>query len=450
MDREPGAGAVGGRIGTRPWHVRVAMLILFVLVVWFTERAVAAVMQERKKDFYEFFAAAEAMVRGGNPYNVGGTGYLYPPLLAVMLTPLVPLGLWPATVVWAVILIGVMTLSAWLGARESLTRMDREPARPLVAVVMAAALVIAADKMRSEIVMGQSNLLMVLAWVLGLVWLDRRPILAGVALGFGVNIKYLTVLAVPYLLVRGRFKAAAATVGAAVGWALLPAVYLGWSTNLEYLRKAFGGLVGMVDSADTAQVLAHGDSAARIAVLREGFSMSITSWAARMTTEPGVNLNTKTIALLGVVGLGVIGSVWLVYRCRRVALFAGRWGAAEGRGTMRAVVAFEWTGLVIASLAFGPQTNSRHLTMLLLPIVTAVAVVMAPGRRSGAWPLVAGLALLWAGMTLPFSTGSEGTRDAIDVWRVYAGPCWFMLAMLLTLLWVGLEDARRRSVEAPA
>jgi len=89
----------------------------------------------------------------------------------MLLAPLVPLGLAAATIVWAAILIGVMSLCAWLGAKESLERIGRTPSRALVTVVMAAGLVVAADKLRSEIVMGQSNLLMVLAWVLGLVWL---------------------------------------------------------------------------------------------------------------------------------------------------------------------------------------------------------------------------------------------------------------------------------------
>ncbi len=439
------AAATGGRIGSRPWHARVALLVIFLLVAWFAERAVAAVMQDRRKDFYEFFCAAEAMVRGQDPYAVGGTGYIYPPILAALLVPLVPLGISVATIVWAVLLIAVMSLSTWLAARETLERFRRRAEGPLVAVVTAAALVIAGDKMRSEIVMGQSNLLMVLAWVLGLVWLDRRPLLAGLALGFGINIKYLTLLAVPYLLVRGRFKAAAATVGSAVMWALLPAVYVGWSTNLGYLHKAFGGLVGMVESKDTAEVFTHVDQAARIAVLKEGFSMSITSWAARMTADVGVN--ARTIALLGTVGLCVLGAVWAVYRAKRMSLFSGRWGRSEQRGSARAMTAMEWSGLVVASLAFGPQTNSRHLTMLLLPIVMAVGIVLAPALRARRWPLVLGLVVLWAGITLPF--GSDSARDAIDQWRVYAGPSWCMILMLLTLLWVGLEDARE-SIKAPA
>jgi hypothetical protein len=69
------------------WGLIVAMI---AYAVWGTCSALA---HERYKDFWEFFLAAQEMHRGGDIYAAGKDGYIYPPLLAFLLMPLVPLGL---------------------------------------------------------------------------------------------------------------------------------------------------------------------------------------------------------------------------------------------------------------------------------------------------------------------------------------------------------------------
>jgi hypothetical protein len=422
----------------------VPLIVVGALVAWFVERCVKAVEQDRKKDFYEFFSAAEAMAQGLDPYAAGGTGYIYPPLLAFLLVPLVPLGLTAATLVWMSLNLGVMGVCGSLGARETIRRMGRVPTAALLIVVTAISIAIMSDKLRNELVMGQSNLWMLLSWVLALVWLDKRPVLAGAALGFGVNIKYLQIVALPYLLIRRRWTAAAAMVVSSVGWALLPAVYVGWERNLGYLRQAFGGLLGMVKPGSGAELAEGAGLAARVPMLREGFSMSITSWSARMTSDAGVTI--WTVALAGAIAMAVLGVVWLMYRWAGIPLFVGRDATADRGDLLRGVVAMEWAGLVVASLAFGPQTNSRHLAMIMLPCVVGVAIVMLPRLRVPGWPLMIGLAVMLAGLTLP--PGGESRRWMVDAWQSGGGPMWCLVFMLFTLLFVGLGDARARSVEA--
>src|SRR5258705_8385049 len=89
--------------------------------------------------------------------------------------------------------------------------------------------------------MFQTNGLMLLMLALALRWLDRKPWLAGLALGFAVNIKYLPLVLLPWLLIRRRWLAAGSFVLGCIFFAILPAVQSGWNNNLNHLSTAFRG-----------------------------------------------------------------------------------------------------------------------------------------------------------------------------------------------------------------
>jgi Glycosyltransferase family 87 len=408
----------GARVHTR-WAV---WAVITGLIGYFAFLTCSALGCGRYKDFWEFFLAAQEMRRGADFYSVGKDGYIYPPLLAFLLMPLVPLGLNGATILWLILNVTALLVSAFVGARIMQERLRASRQRSLIPAAVALALALNADKLHAEFVFGQCNLWMLLAWTLGLLWLDQRPVAAGIALGFGANLKYLTLAAVPYMLIRGRYKAAAATVGAAAAWGLLPALYLGWDWNVAAWRRALGGLTGMV--YETART----GPAARITDIKGELSYSITSWAVRATSEGGPNL--ATFALLAVVLGALLGAVWWIYRAAGLPLLA-----RAGRSYPAGVIALEWVGVLAMTLAFGPQTNSRHLTMLVLATVAAGVLALSPGCRVARWPLWAGLAVLEAGLILP--PGADRFRGAIEAWRWAGGVSWCLVVMYLTLLWVG-------------
>ena len=86
------------------------------------------------------------------------------------------------------------------------------------------------------------NGLLVLSMVLALYWLDRRPVLAGLALAVGISVKYVPIIGLIYLALRRRWTAAIATVAGCALFALLPALSVGWTTNLHYQQMANRGL----------------------------------------------------------------------------------------------------------------------------------------------------------------------------------------------------------------
>jgi len=413
--------------------------VLVGLTVWMVlgtlERmgVVADPPTRRFRDFYEFYCGADALTSGTDLFAAGYLGYIYPPLLAFLLVPLTHVPIYDAAVVWLALRVVLMGLALWLCVDEVSKRLNikRDP----VALLGIAALsfLLHVDKMRAEMIMQQSNLLMLLGWVLGLRWLDKRPWLAGVALGFAANIKYVTLLAVPYLLIRGRFKAAGATILSALLWAALPAVYLGWDLNAKYLGGALAGLLRTTsDASDQAGV-------ARIMHLNE-MGLSIPRWAMGLTSGDG-NMQASSYLLVLGVACTFLGAIWLLFRACRVPLFAGRFGRMESLPQRHAIVLMEWIGLIVVSLAFSPQTNSRHLSQLLLATVCAAALLLDRVPGVARWPVVAGMTIMIAGFGLP--PGGGKYLEDVQAWHAVAGPAWCMLAGSLFLLYGGLPRASR-------
>jgi len=378
------------------------------------------------RDFFEFFSGAEAMLQGKDIYEAGALGYIYPPLLAFLLMPIATLGLPAAAWAWLGVQVVVYTAALWLGAKEIHRRFGLPLDALSVCGLILLALLLNIDKLRSELNMQQSNGILLLSFVLGLKWLDRRPVLCGLALAFGANLKYLTLIALPYLLIRRRWKAAGSLVVGTVAFALLPALYLGWETNLEYISRAFGGLGHLVSDVET------GDASAK--VFDADFGLSVPAFAARFFGEAGQT--TISLGFVLLVGGVYCAAAWAIYLKRRTPLLAKRGGDAERREPAPGIVAIEWAGLMILALAFSPQTNSRHFVILLLPGMVAVALLSVHKHRASAWPLIIGCVVLVAGMSLP--PGGQASEAAVDRWRSVSGSTWCMLFWYLTILWTGL------------
>ncbi|MDA8156131.1 MAG: glycosyltransferase family 87 protein [Actinomycetota bacterium] len=384
-------------------------------------------MNRRYRDFLEFYSGAKAMLTGGNIYKAGYLGYIYPPLLAFLMAPLAMLPISEAAWIWLAIKTLLLAACGWFGAIEVQRRLNRPSDWPAVMLTFVAGMLLDFDKIRTEMNMQQTNLLVLLCFVLALRWLDKRPLLSGAAIGLGANIKYVTLIAIPYLLLRRRFRAAAASAGWTVIWALVPAASVGWSENIRLLKGALGGLANL----KTANSAAGG--AARIQ--GPAFGQSLSSFAVRYFGSGRQDL--ESLAVLAALALIFFMVNWFVYRRAGVPFFAGRGGEREKQGIMRGVTALEWAGLVVVVLAFGPQTNSPHLSMLLLICMTAVAVLMAPSRSVPGKPLIIGLVLMVGALVLP--PGGIGLNRAVDFWRNCFGIVWCVLAMYVTLLWVGLR-----------
>jgi hypothetical protein len=379
------------------------------------------------------------MLDGQDLHTAWHHGYIYPPLLAFLYTPFARFPPDVAATLLLVCNIGLLLFAAFLAARELVERFEVPADAPTVCVLALAGVLLTGDKLRGELQMWQTNLLVGLLFVLALRWLDRWPVLAGAALGMAFNIKYLPVVVLPYLVLRRRWRAAGAFVMAIPLFALLPAVLTGPQANLRQLKIAYAGLFRLFGFEVVT------GEAADLEDLRNILSTSVPSALAR-ALGPDVP-NVVSLALAGVVALVAVAGVSWIYRHHGVSFWYRPDGLAPGERLVRRVTALEWAGLIVAVLVFSPQTNPRHLSLLLFVNLTAALLLLHPRSPVLRWPLLLGTVVLFLGLVLP--PGTPAFQQAGHAWRIVGGIAWCELVLLGTLLWVGLQDARAGSPEGP-
>lgn len=371
----------------------------------------------RAGDFNNFYAAALAMRSGHDIYTTGDEGYLYPPLFAFVLQPLTALPEAGAAFVW-LLTCALLTLAALLvTANEAVWRIGGRANSAATLVVAATASLLLADKVRSELLLMQTDAVLLLAFALGLRWFERRPYAAGLVLGIAANIKYLPLLLLPYLLARRRWKTSAAMIASFAVGLYVPALTVGWRRASEYAAKALGGLGSM------SGLRPRSETDPRIYSITWDRSASLTSTVVRALGNDGL-----TVAALGVVAAlagGCLLLAWWMYRQRGRDLFA----PLPPTGARRPLIALEWAAVIVAVLVFSPQITARHL-LLSLPLVTlAVALLGAPGASRGG--LVIALVVFELGLVLPLRQNTH----IVDTWRYAGGPSWSTLVLLYTCAW---------------
>lgn len=245
-------------------HWAVYFGILFALLIWFVLDPLrrARIDPENPSlhmtDFTVYTEAAKAMLAGDDPYavtNIRGWPYIYPPLFAVLVSPIAELpDPWPAGIFfWISIL---CLLGAYCECRHLLDRVHQSgnTSRRQEMIFLGLAFATALFPALNCLQRGQVGLVLLYCLLLGvrLILRPRGPqiwILGGVILMLPVAIKLTPALPVAclagMLLVQAlqrthlRKRFASVTAGLAFGtvlyFLLIPAMLVGWSRNLELL-----------------------------------------------------------------------------------------------------------------------------------------------------------------------------------------------------------------------
>lgn len=388
-------------------------------------------------DFEHFYHAGRAMLLGRDIYASGAGGYIYPPLVAFLFMPLAWLPVKTAALVMLAINMALGMWCTWLASAEALRRFNVEGSFNNIVVVAAVTLFLAATKMRSEFQMWQTNVPMMLAVLLAFRWLDARPRQAGLLLGAAVNVKYLPIVLLPYLVLRRRYKAAAAFVVGIVVFALLPALRTGLATNLRQWTIALSGLARLL-GIDVPVV----ERVANVDPVSIGHSISITSGLSRVLGPQAPPNQALLFA----------GSVALVLTVLWAAIYARggkpllRWPEAAQQRVQPylGMVALEWASLMAFVLAFSPQTNPRHTSLLLMVFAPMAAMLCFPRKGQSRSMAVGATATLFLGIVLP--PNLPPFAELLTWWRHVGGAGWSMALMLPFFLMAGLRyvDAPRR------
>ena len=413
-----------GRLWRSPVSIWCLAMVPYAIAIAASAKSIAR--GRRTGNLEDFLAAARAMRHGTDIYASGTGGYVYPPLIAFLYQPLSTLT--ERTAGFVVLAVGsalsifTLALVSRVLVRRLLDRVD-----PLltarVALIGAACTF---DKIKGEFSHLETNVLMLLAFTAAMRWVDRRPWLCGMAMGFAFNVKYMPLVLVPYLLLRGRWRAIGWFAVWAVAFAVLPALSMGWRADGRAWAEAAGGL-GRLFGLDL-----HVARAAHVRAVTDSVSISLTSGLARVSGW------RSPLVLAAAVAAVFAAAVAAVYVRRGVPLV--RWPSVveQHRPPYRGLLSVEWIGLLLLTLVFSPFTNSRHLYMLLDVNIAAAVLLLGTAERVNRWPLLAGLVTMAMGISLP----PGGTRlfDRADVaWRTVGGPGWCMLLMGGTLVWTNVR-----------
>ena len=393
-------------------------------------------------DFEHFYKAAEAMLAGADPYLVHKGGYIYPPLFAWTIQPLVWLGEQWGAIAWGAInfVLIVLSLRLWLSIVE---RRFGSPTEPLTrASTCLLALLLSLEPTRWVMENGQSDAITLLAFSLAVWWVDRSALAArlgaGAILSIAVQIKHQAILPVIYLAVRGRWWSVLGFVVALPVVAALPMLTLGFDRWLDAMTRAYSYVVTVGSGAAPPEGKTLHD-------ITWDRSISIPSALARaFETESGVPMPAVVLAV-GLVAALTLGASWLMYARYRLPLFRGR-GGLQLDERSRGLMVLEWCGLIVALVIFSPQTEMRHTFLLLGPHVLVASLLLVPRAGVPRVPLLIVVVLAQLSSRLP--PGEPGFEAALAWWRGVGGASWCVLAMWLGLLWAALAAVAR--MQGPA
>lgn len=185
------------------------------------------------------FAEVQAAVLGQGKEAIGGAlGWLNPPHFFFAVLPLASLGYGPAWLIWSSAQLVILGAAAW-------AVLPRVPA--VVAVLAAPTTLLCLS-------VGQNGLLVAALFGVAFALMERRPVLAGVALGL-LTVKPQFGLVLPVLLAAGGrwrvFAAAAVTAVIALGLAW---VAFGTETWLAFLPSLSGNAGRMLGGSVTPRI----------------------------------------------------------------------------------------------------------------------------------------------------------------------------------------------------
>lgn len=395
--------------------------LLIVVLGALAAKAIITQFTHPAEDFGYFYHAAEAMRRGEDIYSATGGHYVYPPLFAFLFQPLSLMSERNAALVWTLLSVTIVFATALLTSTEIAARCSRATARrdsSFASIIAAISVLLIINKLDASLVYGQTDSLIVLGFACAWRWMDRRPQLAGTSIAFAASIKYLSLIFLPYFLVKKNFRAVASSVVAFVLLMVLPVVQVGPRRFADLIFASLRGLArmgGLLPNTEPVKVL-------KITSPR---SVSITSAVFRLIRAHHL---PDFVAALIVLLIFVAFVATVILLCRRHALQIFTKGETNKRNR-DPVTVLELAVIVVAALAFSPQTTTRHMVLLLLVYAVAVAVFLLQKDLVPKLLLAGSVALMTIGLSFPPLQS--------QLWSNISGPSWCALLLVLTIVWTG-------------
>lgn len=383
-------------------------------------------------DFPHFYAAARALIVGDPLYASGTGGYIYPPFFAFLITPLAHFSEKTACMLWQGVNLCLIVLIFILGFRVLASGLQLKLNRWQALGACALALILSYHELWWEFKWAQTDLFILAGFALSLYWLDRKPYLAGACLGVIANVKYQSLLFLPFLLLRARWRAILGLLVGGVAAALLPALMIGWQRNLEYLTIALRGIINMPGPQHLSR-----DYAARVPDMLWGGNISITSGMARIFVDHGLS---KSAALIVVFAIACVMFfiLWSLFRRYNIPFLWRTPRTLNNPQQEKLIITLEWSAILLIMLIFSPQCNIRHLILILNVNLLAVLMLLYPRPNVKRWPILTGILIFQFGKLF-----DDLIAHPLHLpWSYFGGPCWTLLIFLPLIISTGLAYCR--------
>jgi hypothetical protein len=335
--------------------------------------------------------------------------YLYPPLFAMLFTPLIFVKSLPhAAAVWQCInavafILGVLLL-ACVTCPRSISRIN------WTSVILACSLIFYPLVWSFEL--GQNSLFLFLVWTL-LLWslAGRRETIAGTALAFLIFVKLGPVLLIPWLAWRRFFKTLAIAL-------LALFVFLGismWGVGWGEMKTYFTGIVPLLSTGtpyfQNQSLLGH------LIRMDSGVSPLSAAADASISASAFAGYVFTSLAIIGVQALGVFVQ----------------------RNDRQEQIVHEFSGWILVLLMVVPIVWSHHLVLAIIPLAYTTSRIInrlnAPDglTKWSQWILPLAV-LIVSGVLQGAASPSQHTVETID----YTALLSYRLLGVL-LLWILLQ-----------
>ena len=387
-------------------------------------------------DFKVVYSAARAMWSQVDIYAGTAGMYIYSPFMAFIFQPLAPLPESAAANVWLVLSVAIILLASIIAARKvaenwRLSSRETDPSIPWM--ISATALLLSVGKIRSDLYLGQTDCLILIGLVGVLWWMDRRPLLAGIAAGATANVKYLALIFVPYFLIKRNYRAAFAAILSFLLFFALPVVEVGFRSIKIFAINAVAVLTKVVGGPELMNLAATGRSQKPVVNSAAwSNSVSLTSAALRFTRSHGIpDFVAATLVL--VLFAAIVTAIVLIGRRKRVDLLKPP--TAQNVSKHGEAGTIDWATLIVLAVVFSPQTTSRHMILLMLVYTVAMGIFFAQKRTSLRVLLIVLMIATALALSLPFR--ETGHHPGLITLKSMGVASWCAVLLILAMAWIG-------------
>ncbi|MBV9009927.1 MAG: DUF2029 domain-containing protein [Verrucomicrobia bacterium] len=384
------------------------------------------------EDFAPVYKAAELMRQGKDMYSGTRGLYIYPPFLALLFQPLTALPERPAAAVWTILSAAIFAAAVLIVATKAIEAWSTFSRAPdLRWSIVALALLLSLEKINADLKLGQTDCLILLGFACALRWMQRKPLAAGIAIGAIASIKYVSLIFVPYFVLKRNYKAAAASLGSFFFLNLLPICQVGMQRGTRYLLSATAALSKMAEVGGRVR--------AKIPRITWERSVSVTSAVSKLGRQHDLP-RVLTLGLVFACFCIVLTLIVMISRREGLPLFAFT-KPENSRADL--TVCLEWSSLVVFALVFSPQAAARHFVVFCG--IYAVALALAFAQLDSAKRRLLLIASVLVSLGVSFPPQGIGIDKVLNVWRAVAGPsiCATVLLLLIVHFGASLSTAER-------